>query len=246
MYEPILVHAPDVHRPGMALMGFAGNFLPRRIQVFGESETAFLSTLDAEGQRAAVKRVLDLDPPVLIGAHQFDNAGLAVAALRALGFGETACRAALSDAIWPARMQRLTRGPLAGRMPQGTTLWLDGGHNAAAGKALAAVVADLAARTPTPLWLITGMLDTKSAEDFLRPLAPHVTGAITVAIPDTVAAIPAGELARRAQTAGLISQPADSVAEALDTILAESSEAPLRVLICGSLYLAGAVLQENA
>ena len=194
--------------------------------------------------------LLDLDPPALIGAHQFENAGLAVAALRALGFGETACHGALADAVWPARMQRLTRGPLAGRMPEGATLWLDGGHNAAAGEALAAVVAGL---SPAPLWLITGMLDTKSAEDYLRPLAPYVTGAVTVTIPDTVAAIPAQDLAKRAQTAGLQAQPADSVAQALDAILAQTSAitpattpgAPLRVLICGSLYLAGAVLQDN-
>jgi dihydrofolate synthase/folylpolyglutamate synthase len=201
--------------------------------------------------------LLDLDPPALIGAHQFENAGLAVAALRALGaalralgFGETACRAALAQAVWPARMQRLTRGPLAEqmaeRMPGGATLWLDGGHNAAAGEALAAVVAGL---PPAALWLITGMLDTKSAEDYLRPLAPHAAGAVTVTIPDTVAAIPARELAKRAQTAGLQAQPADSVMQALDAILAKTHgstpDAPLRVLICGSLYLAGAVLQEN-
>jgi dihydrofolate synthase/folylpolyglutamate synthase len=100
------------------------------------------------------------------------------------------------------------------------------------------------------LWLITGMLDTKSAEDYLRPLAPHAAGVVTVTIPDTVAAIPARELAERAQTAGLKAQPADSVTQALDAILAQthgsSPDAPLRVLICGSLYLAGAVLQENA
>ena len=189
--------------------------------------------------------LLDLDPPALLGAHQFENAGLAVAALRALGFGETACRAALADAVWPARMQRLTHGPLAERMPEGTSLWLDGGHNAAAGEALAAVTAGIAARAAAPLWLITGMLDTKSAEDFLRPLAPLATGAVTVSIPDTVAAIPAQELAERAQSAELTAEPADSVAEALDVIVAKTPEAPLRVLICGSLYLAGAVLREN-
>jgi dihydrofolate synthase/folylpolyglutamate synthase len=130
-------------------------------------------------------------------------------------------------------------------MPAGATLWLDGGHNAAAGAALAALAAELAARAPAPLWLIAGLLDTKSAEDFLRPLAPHATGVVAVTIPDTVAAIPAAELAARAQSAGLAAQPADSVAEALDAILARSPEAPLRILICGSLYLAGAVLREN-
>ena len=82
-------------------------------------------------------------------------------------------------------------------------------------------------------------------EDFLRPLAPHAEGVVAVTIPDTMAAIPAGELAARAQTAGLAAQPATSVADALDAILARTPRAPLRVLICGSLYLAGAVLQEN-
>jgi dihydrofolate synthase/folylpolyglutamate synthase len=139
----------------------------------------------ADAAREVIEaRATELGAPLFI-----QNAGLAVAALRALGFGETACRAALAQAVWPARMQRLTRGPLAEqmaeRMPGGATLWLDGGHNAAAGEALAAVVAGL---PPAALWLITGMLDTKSAEDYLRPLAPHAAGAVTVTIPDTVAA----------------------------------------------------------
>lgn len=189
--------------------------------------------------------LLDLDPPALIGAHQFENAGTAIAGLRALGFDEVACRAALADAVWPARMQRLTRGPLAERMPAGAVLWLDGGHNAAAGVALGAMLAELGARAPAPLWLITGMLDTKAAEDFFRPLAPHAAGAFTVTIPDTAAAIPAARLAERARAAGLDARPADSVAAALEAVLAEVPSAPLRVLICGSLYLAGAMLREN-
>ncbi len=187
--------------------------------------------------------LLDLDPPALPGAHQFENAGMAVAALRGLGFDEAACRAA-PRATWPARLQRLTRGPLAARLPEGASLWLDGGHNAAAGKALAAAMAGLAAREPAPLWLITGMLDTKAAEDFLAPFASLAAGAMTVTIPDTAAAIPAEALAGRARAAGLAARPAASVAEALDAILAEARP-PLRVLICGSLYLAGAVLREN-
>jgi dihydrofolate synthase/folylpolyglutamate synthase len=189
--------------------------------------------------------LMDLDPPALLGTHQFENAGMAVAALRELGFGDTSCRAALADAIWPARMQRLTRGPLADRMPPGATLWLDGGHNASAGSAIGVLLADLAARDPAPVWLITGMLDTKAVEDFLRPLVPQTAGAITVTIPGTAAAIPAGALAERARTAGLVAEPADSVVEALDAILSRAPEAPLRILICGSLYLAGAVLKEN-
>jgi dihydrofolate synthase/folylpolyglutamate synthase len=193
---------------------------------------------DAEG-------LLDLDPPALPGAHQFDNAGMAIAALRALRFGESACRAAPLRAEWPARLQRLTRGPLAARMPEGAVLWLDGGHNASAGEALARAMAAMAAREPAPLWLITGMLDTKAAEDFMRPFASLAAGAVTVTIPDTAAAIPAEVLATRARTAGVAARPAGSLAEALEMILAEVPRAPLRVLICGSLYLAGAVLREN-
>jgi dihydrofolate synthase/folylpolyglutamate synthase len=191
--------------------------------------------------------LLDLDPPALLGAHQFENAGAAIAALRALGLGEVACRAALADAAWPARMQRLSRGPLAERMPEGATLWLDGGHNASAGEALGQALAGLAARDPgpVPLWLIAGMLDTKAAEDFLRPLAPHAEGVVTVTIPNTAAAIPAEILAGRARSVGLAAEPAASVGGALDAILARFPQGPLRVMICGSLYLAGAVLQEN-
>lgn len=190
--------------------------------------------------------LLDLDPPALLGAHQIDNGGIAVAVLRALGFGEAACRAALTEAVWPARMQRLTRGPLAERMPEGATLWLDGGHNAAAGEALGAAVGALAARAPAPLFLIAGMLDTKAAEDFLRPLAPQAAHAFTVTIPDAAAAIPAEALAERARSAGLTAKPAASVSQALDAILARAPAPPFRVLICGSLYLAGSVLQDNA
>jgi len=189
--------------------------------------------------------LMDLDPPALLGTHQFENAGTAIAALRELGFGKAACCAAPRDAAWPARMQRLIRGPLVDQMPSGASLWLDGGHNASAGSAIGAALAGLAARDPAPVWLITGMLDTKAAEDFLTPLAPHATGAFTVAIPNTAAAIPAAELAERARTTGLAAEPADSVAQALDAIFARARKAPLRVLICGSLYLAGSVLKEN-
>jgi dihydrofolate synthase/folylpolyglutamate synthase len=191
--------------------------------------------------------LLDLDPPALQGAHQFENAGAAIAALRALGLSEAACRAALANAVWPARMQRLSKGPLAERMPDGATLWLDGGHNASAGEALGMALVGLSARDPgrVPLWLIAGMLDTKAAEDFLRPLAPHADGILTVTIPDTAAAIPAEVLAARARSVGLKAEPAAGVGEALEAILARVPQAPLRVMICGSLYLAGAVLQEN-
>ncbi|MEM7506542.1 MAG: folylpolyglutamate synthase/dihydrofolate synthase family protein [Pseudomonadota bacterium] len=186
--------------------------------------------------------LLDLDPPRLLGPHQVQNAGTAIAALRTLGAGDP--QSALSRAEWPARMQRLRTGPLIEMLPEGAELWLDGGHNAAAGHALAQVLLDLpnAAR---PLWLIAGMLETKSAEDYLRPLAPLATGARTVTIPDSEASIAAADLADRATAAGLAAEPSKDVAAALADILVLEHQSPPRILICGSLYLAGAVLREN-
>ena len=186
---------------------------------------------------------LELPAPVLPGAHQVQNAGIAVAALRALGDGDPA--AALARTDWPARMQRLTTGPLAARLPEGAELWLDGGHNPAAGAAMADAFAGMAEARPAPLWLIVGMLDTKAAEDFLAPLADVAAGAMTVTIPDTEAAIPAETLAARAEAAGLAAAPQADVAAALEAILAQHPGGPLRVAICGSLYLAGAVLRET-
>jgi dihydrofolate synthase/folylpolyglutamate synthase len=189
--------------------------------------------------------LLDLDPPRLLGTHQVENAGIAVAALRWLGHDETAAQAALSRAEWPARMQRLVRGPMVDRLPEGAQLWLDGGHNAAAGLALAALLEEMDARAPAPLWLIAGLLDTKAAEAFFRPLGPLARSARTVTIPATEAAIPADVLARRATDAGLAAEPAASVGAALDDILRRHPGGPLRVVICGSLYLAGSVLQDH-
>jgi len=182
---------------------------------------------------------LPLPRPRLPGAHQCDNAGTAVAALRALGMPDAACAAALTGAEWPARLQRLTRGPLAEAAP-GAEIWLDGGHNVAAGAALAAMLDALPAR---PTWLIVGMLATKDAGGFLRPFAGRVAGVRTVTIPGESAAAPACVLADAARAAGLAADPADTPAAALADILARDPAA--RVLICGSLYLAGQILRAN-
>ncbi|MCL5776594.1 bifunctional folylpolyglutamate synthase/dihydrofolate synthase [Limibaculum sp. FT325] len=194
--------------------------------------------------------LLDLDLPNLPGPHQIDNAGAALAALRQLGHDEAACAAAVSRAEWPARMQRLKSGPLVARLPAGVELWLDGGHNASAGEAIAAVLDAMAAKgsPPVPVHLVVGMIDTKAAEDFLRPLAGRVGRVATVTIPATPAAIPAGRLAERARSAGHDAIAAESLHAALDHVLAAhdgTTGAPARVLICGSLYLAGQVLTEN-
>ena len=184
--------------------------------------------------------LLDLDPPALIGAHQVTNAGLAVAALRALGQSDAVCQAGLSRVEWPARMQRLTQGPLVGRLPASAELWVDGGHNAAAGQA----VADALSLMPGKTHLIVGMLNSKSAADFLRPLAKRAGHVRTVDIPGSEASYSAEALARIASDTGIQAEAAHSVEEALDNIIAHAPT-PTRVLICGSLYLAGNVLRDH-
>lgn len=184
--------------------------------------------------------LLDLPRPVLIGAHQVANAGAALAALRALGLDEAACEAAVTRAEWPARLQRLRRGPLVEAAGPRAEVWLDGGHNAAAGLALAEAVGRLPAR---PLHLVAGMLRTKDAGGFLRPFAGMAAGLCGVAVPGEAATLSAEETVAAARAAGLAAEPAADVAAAVSRIVARAPEA--RVLVCGSLYLAGGVLREN-
>ncbi|MEX0284915.1 MAG: folylpolyglutamate synthase/dihydrofolate synthase family protein [Paracoccaceae bacterium] len=183
--------------------------------------------------------LLDLPAPNLPGAHQFDNAGIAISALRTLGMDEAACEAAVTRAEWPARMQRLTSGPLvdlAGDMD----LWLDGGHNAAAGVAIADTLAGLPAK---PTVLICGMLNTKDIRGYMTPLSRVADRLIAVSIPGEASTLSAEETQAAAESVGLEARTAPSVRDAITAISAESPGA--RVLICGSLYLAGAVLREN-
>ncbi len=186
--------------------------------------------------------LLDLDAPRLPGAHQTENAGAAVAALRALGFGAEACAGAVRNAEWPARMQSLDPAAFPDA-PAGAEIWLDGGHNPSAGQVIAKHMGVLEERRPAPLHLICGMLDTKDPVGFLAPfegLARKVHG---VTIPDSAATLSAAETAEAARRAGLRAEAAESVAAALRAIAAEGDAAP-RILICGSLYLAGWVLRE--
>ncbi len=184
--------------------------------------------------------LLDLPLPNLPGPHQIENAGAAIAALRVLGFGDLACEAAVTKADWPARMQRLRQGPLAASAP-GVELWLDGGHNPAGG---AAVAATLSRMTPRPTHLICGMLNTKDIAGYLRPLAAQAQSLTAVSIPNEVNTLPGAATAEAARKAGFAQvSEAGSVAEALGAIAQDDPQA--RVLICGSLYLAGQVLREN-
>ena len=183
--------------------------------------------------------LLDLPLPNLPGPHQIQNAGAALMALRHLGKDDAACEAAVTRAEWPARMQRLRHGPLVDLAPE-VELWLDGGHNPAGGEAVAATLARMPAR---PTHLICGMLNTKDVTGYMRPLAPQVTQLHAVSIPGEKNTLPADATCDAALSAGIPATTAASVAEALARISASSPDA--RVLICGSLYLAGSILREN-
>jgi dihydrofolate synthase/folylpolyglutamate synthase len=184
--------------------------------------------------------LLDLPRPNLPGAHQIMNAGAALSVLRHLGFGAEACEAAVTRAEWPARMQRLRNGPLVAPAPD-AEVWLDGGHNPAAGQALADHLTGLPKR---PTYLICGMLNTKDVTGYLRPLSAVVDGLTAVPIPGEANTLPAEVTASVARDCGISVAEAPGVQDALDDIIRTEPQA--RVLICGSLYLAGAVLRENS
>ncbi len=180
--------------------------------------------------------LLDLPLPALRGRHQYGNAGAALTVLRSLGVGEAGCEAAMRDVTWPARMQRLTSGPLVAAAGE-RELWLDGGHNPAAGLALADLLGGLPSR---PTVLIAGMMNTKDCSGFLEPLAQVADRLIAVAIPGEQNGLDPEVLADQARAVGLDAEVAGSVEDAI--ALADAAE---RVLICGSLYLAGSVLRRN-
>lgn len=183
--------------------------------------------------------LLDLPLPNLPGPHQIDNAGAALAALRHLGADEAACEAAVTRADWPARMQRLRHGPLV-EAAGACELWLDGGHNPAGGEAVAATLA----RMPTkPTHLILGMLNTKDIAGYLRPVAAGADSLTAVSIPGEANTLTAEQTQSAARAAGIEADTAESVHAAVTRIAA--ADPGSRILICGSLYLAGGVLREN-
>lgn len=183
--------------------------------------------------------LLDLPLPNLPGPHQIDNAGAALAALRHLGADEAACEAGVTQAYWPARMQRLTHGPLV-EAAGDSELWLDGGHNPAGGIAVAATLARLPAK---PTHLILGMLNTKDIAGYLRPVASASESLTAVSIPGEANTLSAEDTQKAAAKAGIRAETADSVLAAVTAIAKDNPGS--RILICGSLYLAGGVLREN-
>ncbi len=183
--------------------------------------------------------LLDLPLPALIGAHQVQNGGTAIAALRALGKPDEVCEAAVTQVTWPARLQRLRSGPLVD-LAGHAELWLDGGHNPAAGEALAEGLSRLPQK---PLYLVCGMLNTKDITGYLAPLAPMVAGLYGVSIPGEAATLPASETVAAARKVGMSAEEAIGPDAAIRVIVAKDTAA--RILICGSLYLAGRILQDN-
>jgi dihydrofolate synthase/folylpolyglutamate synthase len=192
--------------------------------------------------------LLDLPRPRLVGRHQFINAGTAIAALRAAGFGsfETAAfEAGVSRAEWPGRLQRLTKGRLPTLAPRGSEVWLDGGHNIDGGRVLSTAMADLGERGDVPLVLIAGMLGTKDAEGFFKNFLGLAREVIAVPMATQIAARPAEDVAAIAERVGLTASIQPSVEAALASLNDFVWDRPPRVLICGSLYLAGEVLAAN-
>ena len=184
--------------------------------------------------------VVQLPRPNLPGDHQIENAGTAVMALRHLGFNNEICEAAVARAQWPARMQQLHTGPIIDSAPY-AEIWLDGGHNPAAGQAIGHHLGTLSER---PTYLICGMLNTKDISGYLSPIAPHVEKLIAVSIPGEMNTLSATDTATAAHDVGMQADTANDVLIATREIVKNDPNA--RILICGSLYLAGDILRNHA
>ncbi|TWF46642.1 bifunctional folylpolyglutamate synthase/dihydrofolate synthase [Neorhizobium alkalisoli] len=191
----------------------------------------------------------DLPLPRLPGRHQYANAAAAIRAVKAAGFTvtEAIMEKAMANVEWPARLQKLAEGKLLDYAPKGSEIWLDGGHNPAGGEVIAEAMAAFEERQPRPLYLITGMINTKDPVGYFRAFADIAEHVFTVRIRDTEAGLDPVVLANAAFDAGLVAEPAGSAAEALEEITRRQlpGASPPRILIGGSLYFAGNVLADN-
>jgi dihydrofolate synthase / folylpolyglutamate synthase len=193
--------------------------------------------------------LLDLPKPALLGRHQIANAAAAIKAVRMAGFAvaDGAIERGVAAASWPARMQRLSQGALVGLAPKGSEIWLDGGHNPGAGLVIAEALAELDERAERPLFMIAGMLNTKDSTGYFKAFVGLVKHVYCVPVSSSDAGVPPEKLALAAQEAGLSAEPVASAANALALLRDnfDPDDTAPRILIGGSLYLAGEVLREN-
>jgi dihydrofolate synthase/folylpolyglutamate synthase len=233
---------------------------PEAMAVIEQQASRLKAALHAAGQEWQVniergrlvyqddRGLMDLAAPRLFGRHQFENAGLAIATLRAQNLfriESAAFEAGIVNAEWPARMQRLASGALLNQAPHGCEIWLDGGHNAAGGQVAAAALGDLEERVSRPLVLIVGMMANKDAGAFLANFAGLTRHIIAVQIPNRDGSMAPDRLADAARQLGMRVETAASVEAALSSVARLAYEVPPRILITGSLYLAGDVLAAN-
>jgi dihydrofolate synthase / folylpolyglutamate synthase len=188
--------------------------------------------------------LLDLPPPALLGPHQFDNAALAIAAARHFGLpvSDADIAKGLRTVNWPARLMRL-EGTLPGLLPAGSEIWLDGGHNAHGAAALAVALREINARHPLPMVLIVGMMNTRRPAEFFAPFSGMIERAFGLTIPGEPNAHDGSSIVAGAEAAGIPAEVSKSILNALAG--ATSAGRPVRVIYCGSLYLAGHVLHQN-
>ena len=243
---PVVIGAQE-SATALEVIADAAERLGGTVAVYGQDFIAFQENgrmiyQDGDG-------LMDLPQPRLPGRHQFANAAAAIAAVKAAGFevGHDAVEKAMTSVVWPGRMQRLPQGKLSALAPEGAEVWLDGGHNPGAGIVIAEALTEQEERHSRPLFLVAGMINTKDQSGYFRAFKGIVRHVYTVPVSASDAGVPNAELAARANEAGLSAEPVASVANALmllrDTW--DSSESPPRIMIGGSLYLAGAVLAEN-
>jgi len=241
---PVIVAAQP--RDALAVIERQAARLDAPVRIAGEDWTATeergrLVYQDDDG-------LIDLPAPKLYGRHQFENAGLAIATLRAIPaikMTPQAYETGMVKVEWPARMQRLSQGRLVELAPPGSELWLDGGHNPDGGRAIAAALADLEERVSRPLVIIAGMLSTKDNAGFLRNFAGLARKLIAVPVPQAEKGVPAEMLSEAARQIGLSATSRDTIEEALAAAAKLELDPAPRILITGSLYLAGEVLKAN-
>ncbi|WP_269933209.1 bifunctional folylpolyglutamate synthase/dihydrofolate synthase [Aminobacter sp. HY435] len=243
---PVVVGAQETEAAQQVLIDTAER-LNCPLEVYGQDFVAF----EENGRMVYQDQsgLMDLSPPRLPGRHQFANAAAAIAAVRAAGFpiSERTADKAMTSVTWPGRMQRMPLGKLSELGPKGAEIWIDGGHNPGAGTVIAEALAEQEEKFQRPLFLISGMINTKDQTGYFRPFHGMARHVYTVPVTMSESGVPNEELAVRATEAGLSAEPVSSVANALmllrDTW--DEDETAPRILIGGSLYLVGEVLAEN-